>query len=119
MTRASLAALSLLVANPTPPPAPAPAPPLPARSPAPTANRRHLADSTRLPELFQVNWEYRMTEFPEFATAVGYPGQDARWTDVSLEAIARRKLELAEPLAVVKSIRRERLSAADRLNYDL
>ncbi len=83
------------------------------------ANPRHVADSARLRELFRVNWAYQMTEFPEFATDVGYPGQNARWTDNSLAAIARRKRELAEPLAVVQSIRRARLSAADRLNYDL
>ncbi len=83
------------------------------------ANPRHLADSARLHELFRVTWEYQMTEFPEFATDVGYPGQNARWTDNSLAAIARRKRELQEPLAVVNAIRRERLGAADRLNYDL
>jgi len=83
------------------------------------ANPRHLADSARLHELFRVTWEYQMTEFPEFATDVGYPGQNGRWTDNSLAAIARRKRELQQPLAVVNAIRRERLGAADRLNYDL
>src|SRR5207249_11300258 len=34
------------------------------------ANPRRLSDSTRLGELFRVNWEYLMTEFPEFATYV-------------------------------------------------
>ena len=56
------------------------------------ANPRHLSDSARLAQLFRVNWEYVMTEFPEFATYVGYPGQNARWTDNSLQAIERRKL---------------------------
>src|SRR5207244_212692 len=37
----------------------------------------------------------------------------------SLQAIERRKRELEEPLAVVKAIRRARLSSTDRLNYDL
>ena len=83
------------------------------------ANPRHLSDSARLHQLFRVNWEYLMTEYPEFATYVGYPGQNARWTDNSLEAIERRKRELQEPLSVVKAIRRDRLSSADRLNYDL
>ena len=83
------------------------------------ANPRHLSDSARLHQLFRVNWEYLMTEYPEFATYVGYPGQNARWTDNSLEAIERRKHELQEPLNVVKAIRRDRLSPADRLNYDL
>src|SRR5438046_5758062 len=83
------------------------------------SNPRRLSDSTRLGELFRVNWDYLMTEFPEFATYVGYPGQNARWTDNSLQAIERRKRELEERLAVVKAIRRDRLSPADRLNYDL
>ncbi len=83
------------------------------------ANPRRLSDSTRLGELFRVNWEYLMTEYPEYATYVGYPGQNARWTDKSLQAIERRKRELEEPLAVVKAIRRDRVSPADRLNYDL
>src|SRR5207237_8238810 len=84
-----------------------------------SANRRTSGDRTRLGELSRVNWEYLMTEFPEFATYVGYPGQNARWTDNSLQAIERRKRELEEPLAVVKAIRRDRLSPTNRLNYDL
>src|SRR5437667_1676510 len=83
------------------------------------ANPRRMSDSARLAQLFRVNWEYVMTEFPEFATYVGYPGQNTRWTDNSLQAIERRKRELEEPRAVVQSIRRARLSSTDRLNYDL
>ena len=83
------------------------------------ANPRHLSDSARLHELFKVHWEYVMTEFPEFATNVGYPGQNARWTDNSLAAIERHKRDLAEPIKVVQSIRRDRLGAGDRLNHDL
>lgn len=82
-------------------------------------NPRKLSDSTRLHELFRLNWQYVMTEYPEFATYVGYPGQNARWTDNSLQAIERRKQELQQPLGVVKAIRRDRLSSTDRLNYDL
>src|SRR5947207_13594603 len=74
------------------------------------ANPRHLGDSARLSELFRANSQYVMTEFPEFATYVGYPGQNARWTDNSLQAIERRKRELQEPLAVVKAVRRDRVS---------
>src|SRR6185437_14584618 len=82
-------------------------------------NPRKLSDSTRLHELFRLNWQYVMTEYPEFATYVGYPGENARWTDNSLQAIERRKQELQQPLGVVKAIRRDRLSSTDRLNYDL
>ena len=45
-----------------------------------------------------------MTEFPEFATYVGYPGQNARWTDNSLQAIERRKRELQHHLRTRQSL---------------
>ena len=77
------------------------------------------ADSVRLHQLFAQDWEYTMREYPEFATAVGYPGQNARWTDYSLEAIARRKRELNNPLTALRAIDRARLSPTDQLNYDL
>jgi uncharacterized protein (DUF885 family) len=77
------------------------------------------ADSLRLRRLFALHWDYTMREYPEFATAVGYPGQNARWTDNSAEALARRKRDLSTALDVLRTIRRPRLSRADQLNYDL
>lgn len=76
-------------------------------------------DSLRLHQLFALDWQRTLRENPEFATEIGTPGHNHRWTDNSLEAIARRKRELKAPLQVIASIRRERLSVADRLNYDL
>jgi uncharacterized protein (DUF885 family) len=81
--------------------------------------RGSQADSTRLRSLFDVRWRYVMGEYPEFATYVGYPGQNGRWTDNSLDAIARRRRELQQPLTVLHSINRSRLSGPDRLSYDL
>jgi uncharacterized protein (DUF885 family) len=76
-------------------------------------------DSQRLHELFKLQWDYSMHESPEFATEVGYPGLNDKWSDDSLEAIERRKRERRAPLAVVQSIDRAKLTAADQLNYDL
>jgi len=76
-------------------------------------------DNERLHQLFKLHWDYTMQEHPEFATGVGYLGQNDRWTDSSLEAIERRKGELQAPLKVVRSINRAVLSAGDQLNYDL
>jgi uncharacterized protein (DUF885 family) len=76
-------------------------------------------DPARLQQLFKLDWEHSMQESPEFATEVGYPGQNARWSDQSLEAIARRQRELNSPLKVLDSIERGKLSPADQLNYDL
>ncbi|HEY9871023.1 MAG TPA: DUF885 domain-containing protein [Candidatus Obscuribacterales bacterium] len=73
----------------------------------------------RLWRLFDIYWKYQMTEYPEWATAVGYPGQNGRWTDMSLAAIARRKRELDAPLGALRSIDRSKLDQEDQLNYDL
>ena len=80
---------------------------------------RQGSDAERLRELFRLDWENSMRENPEFATRVGYPGQNDRWTDESLEAIAQRERELRAPLEVLHSIDSSRLNSADRLNYDL
>jgi uncharacterized protein (DUF885 family) len=76
-------------------------------------------DTERLHALFKLDWDHTMHESPEFATEVGYPGQNDRWTDSSLEAIERRKRELKAPNKVILSINRAKLSATDQLNYDL
>jgi uncharacterized protein (DUF885 family) len=77
------------------------------------------SDSARLRSLFESHWRYTMTEYPEFATYVGYPGQNGRWTDNSLEAIARRARQLQQPLRALHAIDRRRLSPKDRVSYDL
>ena len=83
------------------------------------AQQPSTPDSVLLHQLFTQRWEYTMREYPEFATSVGYPGQNARWTDYSLEAIARRKRELNDPLNVLRTIDRAKLRPPDQLNYDL
>src|SRR3954466_12731636 len=75
--------------------------------------------AARLRSLFDARWRYTMTEHPEFATVVGYPGQNGRWTDNSLEAIARRARELQRPLRELHAIDRARLSRKEQLSYDL
>lgn len=77
-----------------------------------TANRKFeqfLADE----------WEYAMIEYPVFATAQGYPGQDDRWTDNSLEAQTSREQRQFDVLARLKKINYAKLSKANQLNYRL
>src|SRR5712671_5955745 len=76
-------------------------------------------DSERLHDLFKLDWEHAMIDSPEFATEVGYPGQNDRWTDRSLEAIERRKRELQAPMKVIQSIDRAKLGTPELLDYDL
>lgn len=82
-------------------------------------NREKLRDADRLHRLFDISWEYTMRESPEFATAVGYPGQNDRWSDLSGEAIARRKETNKLDLELIKSINRTKLTATDAISYDL
>ena len=90
-----------------------------ARYNALAAEKGKVADSLRLHALFDLDWEYGNVECPECATYVGYPGQNGRWSDNSLEGIARHKKEAQLPLLVINSIERSALSANDQLNYDL
>jgi len=65
------------------------------------------------------DWKFWMAQYPEAATAVGYPGQNARWTDYSPAAIERRETYLKKSLMRAGSIDPGALPAADQLNYTL
>jgi uncharacterized protein (DUF885 family) len=65
------------------------------------------------------DWKFWMAQYPEIATAVGYPGQNARWTDYAPAAIERRDNYLKKSLMRAGSIDPGALPAADQLNYTL
>ena len=73
----------------------------------------------RLWNLFEANWEYRMIAMPESATWRGYPGQNHRWSNLSMEAIADGKESARQTLKAILSFDRGNLSKDNRLNYDL
>jgi uncharacterized protein (DUF885 family) len=64
-------------------------------------------------------WKYWMEQYPETAMLLGYPGQNARWTDYSQPAIDARSAYLKKSLERLRGLSRAHLDAADRLNYDL
>src|SRR5262245_20185444 len=76
------------------------------------------AHSPRSPlqDQFDEDWKDWMAQYPEAATAFGYPGQNARWTDYSQPAIDARADYLKKSLSRLKGIRPD---AAEQLNYDL
>lgn len=78
-----------------------------------------LSDSARLHRLFDLDWEYTNIVYPENATYSGYPGQNDRWTDLSVTAIQRRRADFASELKVLAAIDRTRLTPADQLSYDI
>lgn len=65
------------------------------------------------------DWKFWMAQYPEIATAFGYPGQNARWTDYSPAAIERRDNYVKKSLMRAGSIDAGALPAADQLNYTL
>jgi uncharacterized protein (DUF885 family) len=69
--------------------------------------------------LVDADWEWRLREFPTYATAVGDARYDHVWGDISLAAHQRRAGHMRQQLRAVEAIDRERLSSATRLDYDL
>lgn len=78
-----------------------------------------LSESAKLEEFIDLNFDYAMLEFPEFATYIGHPGDHDRWSDNSLAAQARREAEQRRGLEILHTFDREQLTGEDRLNYDL
>jgi uncharacterized protein (DUF885 family) len=83
------------------------------------ANDIHAEATRKFRAYLDEDWKRWLIEYPGLATAVGFPGQNRRWTDESLEGIAARIRHLHESLAQLKSISRDSLSASEQLNYDL
>ncbi len=76
-------------------------------------------EAERLHTLFAVDWAYTMAVYPESATWVGYPGHEREWTDLSREAIARRKELAGRALPALATIDRAQLGPVDRVSYDI
>lgn len=91
-------------------------------TPACASFQKAVASGTqgqRLKKFFDVQWAYWMNEYPEWATYVGYPGLNDKWSDRSLEAFARRDKELVCQLNALKKIDPKRLADVERTNYEL
>jgi uncharacterized protein (DUF885 family) len=82
-------------------------------------SRGREPEARRLHRLFDAAWRYSLDEYPELATYVGASGHNHRWTDWSLEAVARRRAELEIPARVLATLDRSALGPADRDHFDL
>ena len=69
--------------------------------------------------LLDESWEYQMQEFPTFASYLGDRRYNDRWTDQSLDAIARRQAKNRDFLQRLYAIDRSVLSDGDSINYEL
>lgn len=77
------------------------------------------ASTKALHDFFKAEWEYQMEQNPTQASALGDRRWNDRWDDASLAAIEARQQHRIDSLARLKKIDRQKLSAADQLNYDL
>jgi uncharacterized protein (DUF885 family) len=77
------------------------------------------SESVRLQKLFDLSWDFTMHSSPEFATFVGYPGLNDRWSDSSFEAIEFQRSLAPKLLKALDSIDRSKLTPAEQVNYDL
>ena len=81
------------------------------------------ADQTEAAQRFRAflaeDWKLWMQDYPEMATAVGFPGQNRRWTDESPAGFDRRVKHLRESLATLQQFHREWLPSSEQLNFDL
>jgi uncharacterized protein (DUF885 family) len=75
--------------------------------------------SRKLREFFEAEWEWGLAEHPEGATYQGDPRYNDRLTDLSPEAIARRRAHAHEALGRLRAIDRASLTGEDGISYDL
>ena len=86
---------------------------------AATAQRGTKAAATTLHALLRDYWEWRLREFPEGATWLGDARYNARLTDLSPEAIERRKQFIRRTLERARAIDASRLTGQDLLSRAL
>ena len=65
------------------------------------------------------DWKYWMTQYPELATSIGYPGQNGRWTDYTQASIDGREDYLKHSQQRLATINRDQLPVGDHLTFDL
>ena len=83
------------------------------RGPAPSAADARFAD------LLERNWQWRLREYPTFATSIGVNDYNDRMEDASLAAIERRTGETKAFLATLDAIPVTALSTEDRTDAEI
>lgn len=76
-------------------------------------------EGKKLHMLFDEEWERVMERAPTWASQLGDRRWNDRWPDVSLARIEREQAHDRQVLERLADIRRDALSAADKLNYDM
>src|SRR5690349_7257611 len=77
------------------------------------------APDKALADLFEREAQYQFVEHPERATVLGIHDFDAKLTDNSPEAVARRKAHVQGLAAALRKFDPARLSTQDRISRDI
>ena len=83
------------------------------------ASMAYAAPADDFAALLDEVWEWRLAEYPVFASRLGDRRYNDRWTDLSLDAFEQRHESRREFLRRLRSIDPATLSTSDQLNYDL
>ena len=76
-------------------------------------------ESKRLYRLLNQAWEAKLRGRPEFATYIGFPGHNHRWSDLSAAGIERRRGLVREQLAAARGVDRGLLLPEEQVDLDL
>ena len=76
-------------------------------------------ESERVQKLYDMLWDFYIQSSPEFATYLGVPGLNHKWSDFSFESIEFGRQVSRKILAALESIDRAKLVPAEQVNYDL
>ena len=86
---------------------------------AAAAPAREPAPNKALNALFEREFTHEIEEHPELGTLFGIPGFDARLTDLSPQAVARRKNHVKTVIAELNRFDPRALSTQDRISREL
>jgi len=84
-----------------------------------SGDKTGLNDSERFKEIVDMTYDYTMLSHPEYATYLGDPRGQDRWTDNSEVITRQREQDGKILLAALANINRDALSATELVNYDL
>ena len=81
--------------------------------------KTEISDSDRFNEVVKIGYEYTILNHPEFASYLGDPRGQDRWTDQSEVATLQREQDQKLLLTTLERIEHENLTATEQVNYDL
>jgi uncharacterized protein (DUF885 family) len=86
---------------------------------AQTATPARTGAAAALHNIFDREWEWEITQDPLWASYLGDRRFNDKWPDMSIAAINARQAHREGVLKELRAIRRDELTPADQLNYDL